>query len=263
MKVITAMCFIFSGSAIILIQTGFPSRLKSLLAKALAAIISVVSMITVADYLYVMASGHEVTLTETPVINLFLLPVNRMAFLTSCIFLLIGCTLFLLSGKNHRADSIAHVLIFLSTLASYFVPVSYIFNVYTVTGLLNIPVALSTGIALFALCTAIFMIRPGTWLMKVFTSKSTGGIMARKLLPGLMVLPVIIGLLRIYGEHAGLYTSEVGVTLVAITYVGCFIFLVWLTARSVNRIDEKRILYEEALLKSREELEIKVEEKNI
>ena len=85
--------------------------------------------------------------------------------------------------------------------------------------------------------------------------------MARRLLPALIVLPVIIGWLRIYGEHSGFFKSEVGVAFVVLTYTACFILLIWLTARSVNKIDDKRLIYEQALIKSREELEIKVLER--
>jgi PAS domain S-box-containing protein len=68
--------------------------------------------------------------------------------------------------------------------------------------------------------------------------------MARKILPILMILPVIIGWFRIYGEQLSLYESELGVLLVAITYAICFLFLMWFTAKSVNRIDyrNKQIL---------------------
>jgi signal transduction histidine kinase len=91
--------------------------------------------------------------------------------------------------------------------------------------------------------------------MKVFTSKNLGGIMARRLLLALILLPIIVGWLRIYGEHSSLFKSEVGVAIVAIIYTGCFLLLLWFTARSVNQIDEKRNIYEEALIKSYAKLE--------
>lgn len=260
MKVVTSICSIFSGITIILIQSGSSGRLKIWLAKVLTAIIITVSLLTITDYLYVMTAGREASMAEVPVLNLFLIPENRMAILTAIILLFIGCILFLFSEKNVRADNIAHILIFPAALASYFVPVTYILDVYSPI-LLNIPVALNTGIALCALCTAVIMMRTNTWLMKVFSNKGTGGIMARRLLPALIVLPVIIGWLRIYGEHSGFFKSEVGVAFVALTYTACFVLLIWLNARSVNKIDDKRLIYEQALIKSREELEIKVRER--
>ena len=75
----------------------------------------------------------------------------------------------------------------------------------------------------------------------------TGGIIARRLLPWLMILPILIGWIRLRGEHAGLFRSEEGVVLVATTYTVCFLALIILTAKSVNKIDIKRRASEEAL----------------
>ena len=133
---------------------------------------------------------------------------------------------------------------------SYLVPVSYLLNVISVHQFFDTAVALNSGIAFCAICLAIFLIRPDTWLMNVFTSKNSGGIMARRLFPWLLLLPVVIGWLRIYGEHAGFFVSETGVLLVATTYTFCFILLVWFTARSVNRIDRRRQAADKALKKS-------------
>jgi signal transduction histidine kinase len=184
-----------------------------------------------------------------------------MPLLTAVIFLFISCILFLLSTKNKLAFEFAHFLIFPAALASYFVPVSYILDVYSIPELPNIPMALNTGISFCALCFAALLVRPETWLMKVFTSGNMGGIMARRLLPGLLLLPVLIGWFRIKGERSEIFESEVGVVLTSLTYTLCFVLFIWMTARSVNRIDEKRRISDEALKKSYAELDIRVKER--
>ncbi|MRS05781.1 hypothetical protein EG832_21575, partial [bacterium] len=85
--------------------------------------------------------------------------------------------------------------------------------------------------------------------------------MARKLLPWLAVFPVFIGWLRTSGEHAGLFTSEVGTFLVEITYAVCFVILVWLIAKSVNLIDKEKHLANEALKRSYDDMETRVQER--
>jgi PAS domain S-box-containing protein len=261
MKVITALSFIFSASVLLLMQIQSTSPLKFFLSKALTLIIIIVSLITIADYIFLMLKGKEASLSQIRSLNLFLDPLNRMALLTAFIFLLIGCILFLFSIKSDLADNIAHMLLFPVSMASYFVPVSYILGAYSIHDIYNTPVALNTGITFCFLCAAMYIVRPNTWFIKVFTGKSTGGIMAKRLLPGLIALPIIIGWFRIYGEQLGFYESEVGVALVALTYTFCFIFLLWVTARSMNRIDVKRRLYEEALITSYADLELKVQER--
>jgi PAS domain S-box-containing protein len=251
MKIISAICLIFSTASVILVQTGSSDRIKIIVARILATFTILVGAITIFDFLDSIITGHEIALYRVPGFSLFISPLNRMAFLAAAIFVVIGTAILLLSLKNYKTDYIAHIIIYPAALASYFVPVSYILGVNTMYELLSTPVALNTGIALTLLCLVIFMVRPHTRIMSVFTNNNTGGIMARRLLPGMIALPVIIAWLRIYGEHYNLFESEVGVAIVAFTYTICLVSLVWFSARSVNQIDHKRRQYEEALIESR------------
>ena len=146
----------------------------------------------------------------------------------------------------------AHVLIIPVSLINYFVIVSYILGIYSATEIYSVSVALNTGIAFCGICVAVLIMRQDTWLLRVYTSSYTGGIIGRRLLPSLMILPVLIAWLRIKGEQKGIFESYEGVVLVAITYTVCFGILVWLTARSIDKIDRKRRSFEEALRESEE-----------
>jgi PAS domain S-box-containing protein len=94
--------------------------------------------------------------------------------------------------------------------------------------------------------------KPDTWLLKLLFSQDTAGIISRKLLPPLIILPIIIGWIRIHGERIGMFKSDEGVILVAVAYTSCFLVLTWLTARSIERVDRKRRSMEEALRESEE-----------
>jgi PAS domain S-box-containing protein len=59
-------------------------------------------------------------------------------------------------------------------------------------------------------------------------------------LPFIIVLPLVIGWLRLKGEQINLYPSDKGVVYVAITYTVILIVLVWITAKSVNSVDRKK-----------------------
>jgi PAS domain S-box-containing protein len=175
-----------------------------------------------------------------------------MDILTAVNFILTGCMLFLLAGEKKRSPGVAHIITIPVFLISYLTIISYILGVYKAADLKNISVALNTGIAFCGICLVVLLMRPDTWLMKLYLSRDTAGIISRKLFPALVFLPVVIGWLRIQGEHAGVIKSEEGVALVAIAYVFCFIILIWLTARSIDKIDRKRRSVEEALRESEE-----------
>lgn len=262
MKKITAACFVFASIALVIINLNLTSFLRKVLPGILAGVICLVSLTTIYVYNYSIKTGLESSLTGVPFFAFFLAPSTRMALLTAFNFFLISCILLLLSGGKKTASAIAHILIIPVSFVSYFVIISYILGVYTMIDLKNVSVALNSGIAFSGLCVAILFMRPDTWLLEVFTSQDTGGIFARRLLPGLMILPIVIGWFRIKGEHEGLFISEEGVTLVAIAYTACFLTLILLIAKSVNKIDTKRRASEEALLKSEGQFRILFEGMN-
>ena len=86
--------------------------------------------------------------------------------------------------------------------------------------------------------------------MRVFTGGHAGSVMARRLLPALLMIPLLIAWLRLYGERAGVFESEVGVVLVALAYTFCLLGLIWTTARSVNETDDRRRRADDALRES-------------
>jgi len=178
-----------------------------------------------------------------------------MVFPVACNFFLLGIIILLLTADNAKTADIAHVLILPVILISYFVPVSYILDIYSTSELAHVPVALNTGLAFCAICAAVLLVKPDSWLMRVFISRETGGIVARRLLLPLIILPVGISWLIIYGEKARILDYDEGVVLVSLAYTVCFLVLLWITARSVNKTDEKRHDSERALQNTKEYLE--------
>jgi len=252
MKIISAVCFIITASALVIIKANLPAVLKKILPRVLAIFLILVSLTTLYVYLHYIRTGHESALTELSYLTFYTAPESRMAFLTACNFFIIGCIVILLTVDETKTDDLAHVLIIPVALVSYFIPVSYILGIYSVTEFTDVPVALNSGIAFCGICAAVLLIKPDTWFLRIFTDRETGGIVARKLLLPLMILPVGIAWLRINGERAGLFKSDEGVVIVALTYTVCFVVLIWMTARSVGRIDQKRRISENALRESEE-----------
>jgi two-component system, NtrC family, sensor histidine kinase KinB len=67
-----------------------------------------------------------------------------------------------------------------------------------------------------------------------------GGLLVRRLLPLPLGLPFVVGLVRLYGERGGLFSSSVGLgIMIAFSSLGGTALLLW-TARSVNLLDAER-----------------------
>ncbi len=261
MKIITALCFILSVFGIILIKEDILSSYRKTAINIISSFLLLINIVTILAYIIIIRTGHEPAFSTHPFLRFFLPLKMRMALVSSINFLLVGVSFFLLKDATIKKKEIVNILTIPMFLTSYFVLISYILGVNSVTSIGNISVALNTSFAFLALCFAILLMYTDTWFGRLLTSQETGFLMARKLLPTLMILPAFIGWLRITGEHNGLFQSEEGVIFVAITYTICFLVLVWLATRSLNRIDIKRLESEEELRKSHIELEHRVQER--
>ncbi len=78
-------------------------------------------------------------------------------------------------------------------------------------------------------------------------SDSSGGAVARRLLPVAFTIPVGLGALQMWGEKSGFYPTEFGITLMVMASVATFGSLTWRTALLLNRSDSRRREAEECL----------------
>ncbi len=238
MDVTTSLCFVFTVLGLVVILTGKPFGLRRYIPYIVGILMIIISLLTIGANILILITGNEANILKASPLNPILGTDARMPLVLASIFLLVGFILILIAYDTTRRSNIAHALLIPVTITSYFIPVTYLLGVHSLIEFKDFAAGLNSGIALCSVCISIFFIRPETWLMAVFTSNNMGGIMARKLLPALMILPIIIGWLRIMGEHSELYKSEVGVAIVTILYTASFIMLVWVSARSVNKTGE-------------------------
>jgi PAS domain S-box-containing protein len=250
MSVITAACLILAGAQLVPLQVNPSGLRRFMVLQTPAVLVSLAGLLTMALYCFALVTGQDPSFGFAPFLSPFWVPENRLALLTAFNFLLSGIALALLANGSRRAANIAHILILPGAITSYLVLITYLLGVQAWHGLLDVPMALNTDLAFCALIVAIFCVRPDTWLMTVLTSDQAGGIMARRLLPALLLIPLLIGWLRLYGERSGAFVSGVGVALVAVVYTFCLLSLVLVTAASLNRANSKRRRVETALLES-------------
>ena len=101
-------------------------------------------------------------------------------------------------------------------------------------------VSLQTAILCVALGLGFVLARPDRSIARELFSQHHGGLMARRVLPLAILLPVVVGWLRLQGQKAGWYQTEVGLALFAASNVVIFSAVIWLAARTLNRVDADR-----------------------
>jgi signal transduction histidine kinase len=148
----------------------------------------------------------------------------------------LGVSLVLFLHPRRRvAGWLALLVVFESILAL----IGYLLgtkSLYQVARALRISEYTATGLLL--LCIAALAAWPQGTAVHVLVRRTPGGMLARRILPPLIAIPVLLGFLRNAGERAGLYDDALGTALMIAGMLPLVAVLIWFNARSIDRLDE-------------------------
>ena len=111
-------------------------------------------------------------------------------------------------------------------------------------------------VAMAVLIGGLLCARPEVGLMRIVSSDSSAGALARRLLPSALLLPAVVGWLRLQGELAGWYDSRFGLALFAAANTFGFGALSLWSAIALLGSDESRKKAEAAARRREEDLRI-------
>ena len=178
---------------------------------------------------------------------------NRMAFDTALDFVLIGGALLCLDRRTRRSLWVSQDLALTVFVFSVLAFAGYVYGVANLYGNTSyVPIASMTLVVLSA---GVLCARPERGLMVVVTSRNVGGVVARRLLPAAILVPLVLGWFRLRGQQVGLYGTELGVSLFTVANMFVVAALVWWSARLLHRIDGERKLAEGEMRVARERAE--------
>ena len=246
MKANTAACFVLCGVAMWTLRRERTGRIAQAVGRACGAIVFVVAAVVLSQYVLERNLGVDQLLFHEPPGQVHTVHPGRMAVNTTIAFMLIGLAFQLFDvriGRWRPTNALALAAGAIGLLAL----IGYATGVTSVEGLSQYArMAMMTAITFVILAAGILAARPTRDAMALLASDGPGGMAIRRLLPGAILLPVLLGFLRRKGEHAGLYSSEVGIWLL-VSVMGLLLgALVWGFARSLQRADGRRRLAEEA-----------------
>jgi PAS domain S-box-containing protein len=136
-------------------------------------------------------------------------------------------------------------------------------------GQLSSPAAAYTEMAIpaaagFVLAgAALLAARPRDGMVALVLSDGAGGMMARRLLPAALLLPPVLGLLRLVGEGLGLWGFYQGWAVLALSTLALFVVIVWRIARALHQADAERGVAERALRLAHDQLEQRVQQRTL
>ncbi len=159
-----------------------------------------------------------------------------MAPNTAANFVLL-CSAIMLLHMGRRVV-LAQAATVLTALIAMLAVVGYAYGIRTFYGIgLFIPMAVHTATSFMLLSGAALYMRPHEGLMATITDEGPAGRTARILLPCAIVIPIGMGWLRLIGQRAGLYDSELGMSIFVMSNVLIFALLIWWNARKLHQAD--------------------------
>ncbi len=119
---------------------------------------------------------------------------NRMAPNTAAALLLVGLALLLLNTNSRRGVLAAQLVALATVIIALLAIIGYAYQ-RGGTGRIEqfIPMALNTALVLGLLSVRHSLRAPDRGVMAVVTSGGAGGVMARRLLPAVIVIPPVVG----------------------------------------------------------------------
>jgi PAS domain S-box-containing protein len=256
MNPVTSFAFICSGISFFLFTSKVFTKTKQIVASFFASLVLLIAVLKITSLIfgidfYVDRLLFYSKLDRDAMGNIS----NGMSINTSLCFLLSGIALLLMT-KNTRKQKPSHFLAIIIFLIGALSLVGYLYRVQEFYGaFIYMPMALNSALCFLFFSLAVLFADPGNGIMKEITSTSTGSITARLLIPAAIILPVVLGLLRLYGDWAGVYTTEFGSAILVLAIIIIFLSVIWYNSVLLNRRDTLRMETENALLASENQMQ--------
>jgi PAS domain S-box-containing protein len=164
---------------------------------------------------------------------------------------LVGIATLVLGWHHRAAQAITHVLALTVGMIALFALTDHAYSASLGSALpLLRPMAVPTALSLMALSVGLVAAVPEYGLAGLLRSSTNAGALARRLLPVVLLAPVFLGWLRLWGERAGWYDTESGTALMVAVIVLVLVAFAWRTFAWSSRSEAERQRIEDALRES-------------
>ncbi len=163
---------------------------------------------------------------------------NHTSFGTAMCFMLTGSALLMIDQRSARDKFPSQYMALVIGLIGLVAAMTYIYVVRKDGIFQFLNMSGSSAICFILLAIGILFARPATGFMQEFTGVYIGSRTARVLIPLAILLPVVLGLLRLWSHWNGLFSVEEGILLLVMSIIIVFILITAFNTRLLNQHDE-------------------------
>jgi len=239
---LTALCLVLAGGSLTMAVRPNRTGTTEAVQQSLAALVATIAVLTLYEYLRGGSSGFDTLLFGDKLQQVSVEPAGRIAVNTAGCFLLLALGLLSIPHDQRKRDLRAQMFAMPGLFISLVALLGYVFGVKGMYGLVqSSAMALTTAVATMILGLGILVAVPDRGVAALLMDEGVAGVLTRRLLPAALLAPIILGVIRSLGESAGLYNSELGVSLFAVTTIITFVALVLWSARILRDTDKERV----------------------
>jgi PAS domain S-box-containing protein len=201
---------------------------------SLAALcVLIVGLLTLAEYLFGFNLGIDGR--GQPFHSL------RMSPISAVNFFLIGLALFLLWISPTERTVCIQILAVTASIVALFNIVGYL---YSVTVFYHIspykPISIRSSICFGSAVVAILLARPGEGLMGLILEESYGGLIIRRFLLFVLIIPVLLGGLACLVIQSGLFAEPHAILVLVVLTIFAFMILLLVNGRTISRTESEK-----------------------
>lgn len=152
-------------------------------------------------------------------------------------FFLLGSALALLSAQRSLPCQIFALAVTTITVTTLVACGYALLAPQAVPDALIMPVV--TALVLLILSLGVLRANANRALMAVVTGDTEGGTMARRLLPASIVIPIVLGFLRLKGQEAGWFGPALGLVLHVVATMLVLALIIWWNAAALDRVTQE------------------------
>ena len=246
MFVNTAICALLSGLGILVLafRPAGPRAIPRLLGGAVATI----GVLTLAEHVFAVNLGIDTALVSRPWGQAAAASPMRMGPPASLSFALVGVALVLAVSGAPRSRRIASGIGIGAVTIAGLSLVGYLYGAQRLYTRPNVTaIAMQTATMILAIGVGLIAAIPERGLAALVRRDDPGGVLMRRLLLPIVLVPLSLGGLRVLGEDLDLFDETFGVAVLVFAMIACFLGLLAWTAAGLSRADAIRRRQQEAL----------------
>lgn len=237
MSPISAFCFLFICSAFFIFDLRKRNRSAQFVGFVLVSAPVLIGILRIFEAFHIISSPVNLISYRNELSNYdFGNAFGPMAVNTAFSFALIGLSLIGLQLKSRISHALSNYSAFVVFLVTLFSLIGYFYKaaeLYDFSS--SYPMAISTAISLMLISMGLIFYNPKESYFSVLLSLNTGGTIVRVLIPAAILIPILLGYLRLLLHWQNVVKVESGVAALVLSIVVTFVTFVLYTSHIINK----------------------------